>query len=214
MSKNRFFLLMLALALFGFQSCEDKDTDKPESKLKQGEITVDASAFDKWVYVSLETGKEVSKEDVAGKRAGKDWDIAFHRYNVRLNCGKSGEGKAGAYLAPDKIGKAGWDAITEAPAAGYGVDAMTKVVSKYQMPAPTFADVAASPVITGGAKGTWVKSEGMPPAYVVSNQIFIIKTAKGNYGKLWIKQYTNAKKEGGHITFKYAIQGNGSTDLK
>ncbi len=214
MSKNRFFLLMLAIALFGFQSCEE-NTDKPESKLKQGEITVDASAFEKWVYVSLETGKEVSKEDVAGKRAGTDWDIAFHRYNVRLNCGKSGEGKAGAYLVPDKKGKAGWDAITEAPDAGYAVDAITQVVSKYQMPAPTFIDAAASPVITGGGKeGTWVSSSGMPPVYVISNQIFIIKTAKGKYGKLWIKQYTNAQKKAGHITFKYAIQENGSTDLK
>ncbi len=214
MNKNRFFLLMLVVALFGFQSCTDKDEDKPESKLKQGELTVDATAFDKWVYVSLETGKEVGKGDVKSKRTGTDWDIAFHRYDVRLNCGKSGEGKGGAYLAPDKKGKAGWDAITKAPATGCATDKVMPIVTAYKMPAPTIESLPASPIITGGDHGTWVKKEGMPPTYTVSNQIFVIKTAKGKYGKLWIKQYVDATKKGGHITFKYAIQENGSKDLK
>ncbi len=117
-------------------------------------------------------------------------------------------------MAPDKKAGKGWKEITEAPATGYAVDKMTQVVSKYAMPAPTMSPASANPVITGGKTGTWVKMEGMPPAYKPTDQIFIIKTAKGKYGKLWIKQYSDASKKGGHITFKYAIQENGSKDLK
>ncbi len=216
MNKNRFFLLMLVVALFGFQSCGEKDDDdnKPKSDLKQGELTIDATAFDKWVYVSLETGAIVATEDVHAKRAGTDWDIAFHRYDVRLNGGKSGEGKAGAYLAPDKKGKSGWDAITQALPTGYIQDELIQMLTAYTMPSPTFENISASPVIKGGDQGTWVTKKGMPPTYTVTNQIFVIKTAKGKYGKLWLKQYIDANKKGGHITFKYAYQKNGSKDLK
>lgn len=220
MNKNRLLLSMLLIAaLFGFQSCTKDDDNEPESKIKTGEITVDASAYDKWVYVSLENGKEVGKGGAEEKRAGTDWDIAFHRYDVRLNGGKSGTGKAGAYLAPDKIGKTGWDAITEAPATGYTQDGMLSIVVKLDhtaTPPMVTKEVPASNVITGGmAKpGTWMSMKGMPPTYTMTNQIFIIKTANGKYGKIWLKQYVNADKKGGHITFKYAIQDNGSKDFK
>ncbi len=218
MNRNRFFLLMLVVALFGFQSCQEKDDEdnKPQSNLKSGEVeNIDATDYSKWVYVSLETGKVVGTGDLEQIREGDDWDIAFHRYNVRLNGGKSGSGKAGAYLAPGKIGKTGWDAIVTAPNDGYVADKMTKIMKEYKMP-PVMVDASASPVITGGKAGTWLKMDmsSMPPTYSISNQIFIIKTAKGKYGKLWIKQYLGIDGKGGHITFKYAYQENGSKDLK
>ncbi len=218
MNRNRFFLLMLVVALFGFQSCQDKDDEKPKTQLKTGNVTVDATDYAKWVYVSLETGKVVGTSEFDKTRSDNDWDIAFHRYDVRLNGGKSGSGKAGAYLAPGKKGKPGWDEIVTAPATGYVADKVMKMMKSPAMP-PKFFDVSGSPVITGGmGQGTWVnfkhdQKQGTA-VYTVTNQIFVIKTAKGKYGKLWLKQYVDANKKGGHISFKYAYQENGSKDLK
>ncbi len=210
MNRNRFFLLMLVVALFGFQSC-DKEDDAPKSDLKSHEIEINSSAFGKWVYVSLEKGEKVGESKADEKFNGADWDIAFCRSDVRLNCGQSGSGKAGVIVANDKKGKSGWEAITEAPKDGYAVDEMTDFMISMQ----PYKQGKVSTAKT--MKGKWVKMKGMGQGYELSGQIFIIKTAKGKYGKIWFKQYAkvvNGKPKGGHITLKYAIQNNGTTDLK
>jgi hypothetical protein len=198
-----------------FVACSDDDDESPLAIEK--EVEIDATAYDKWVYFSFKTGAVVGTSAVDENRDKLDWDIAFHRWDVRTNSGTSGSGKGGAYLATDKFAKTGWDALIEAPTTGYKADAKISVTAATK-PSYQFKEVNGSDVITGKMKagGTWMIFTGPPPAYEITNQIFVVKTADGKYAKLWLKGYTKlvgGQKLGGHITMKYAYQEDGSTKL-
>jgi hypothetical protein len=220
MKKKNLLLLFMALGtLVGFQSCSDDDDDV-QLKAIEKEISLDATADDKWVYFSFETGKEVGTTGVEEKKSGLDWDIAFHRWDVRLNCGESGTGKGGALLSEGNIAKTGWDAVTVAPESTYKLDGELSVLIGHMNPP---VKTTGSSVITGGIvsetdekPGTWMNFKhlgGGVREYGITNQIFVIKTASGKYAKIWLKQYTNAEKKGGHITMKYAYQEDGSRNF-
>ena len=226
MKKKNLLLLFMALGtLVGFQSCSDDDDDV-QLKAIEKEVSLDATAYDKWVYFSFEKGEVLTKTTGAGveeKMPGLDWDIAFHRWDVRLNCGESGTGKGGALLSEGNIAKTGWDAILEAPESGYKVDGTISVMKQHGMP-PVMADVPGSKIIMGGRvnpetgekPGTWMNFKhlgGGVIEYGITNQIFLVKTADGKYAKVWLKQYINAEKKGGHITMKYAYKEDGSRNF-
>jgi len=217
--KKNLLLLFLVLGIFvGFQSCSDDDDDDTQSnETTEMEVDIDASAYDKWVYFSFEEGETVGETELEEKKEGVDWDIAFHRWDIRLNCGESGSGKGGALLSEDNIAKTGWDALTEAPESGYSVDTIISVVEDVSVMPPLNADVAGSPIITGGSgEGSWMIFNGPPPTYEITNQIFVVKTASGKYAKIWLKQYTqlvDGSQKGGYITMKYSYQSDGSTNL-
>jgi len=201
-------------SLLGFQSCSDDDK---EVKLKavEKEVSIDATAYDKWVYFSFEKGAILEQNSpVDASIEGKDWDIAFHRWDIRLNSGESGKGEAGAFLLKDKMGKTGWDAVVEAPDGDYIVDTTIAVTKAMGQRGPVKIEVPANTLITGGSEGTWMTFKVMGPGNYTSeilNQIFVVKTASGKYAKIWLKQYTNSEKKGGNITMKYAYQKDGST---
>lgn len=200
----------MIVALLGFQSCskDDDDDNKPKSKLKGGEIEINSSAWGKWIYVSLESGKKVGESKAEEKRDGLDWDMAFCRSDVRLNCGTSGTGKAGVIVADGKFKKSGWEAVTEAPKDGYAVD---EIYDKFMVSMQPYKEAQVSTATT--MKNKWVIMKTMGN-YTILDQIFIIKTANGKYGKIWFKQYVNSEGKGGHITLKYAYQDDGTRDLK
>jgi hypothetical protein len=57
-------------------------------------LTVDASAFESWVYVKIGEGTV----SVADSSRSLDWDLAFKRFMIQTNSGSSGAGQAGARL--------------------------------------------------------------------------------------------------------------------
>ncbi|NOU58339.1 HmuY family protein [Marinifilum caeruleilacunae] len=224
MKKNKLIMMFVALAtMVGFSSCDDDDD--PVNAIEK-EVTIDASSYTEWVYFSFEKGDVVGTSNVDEERAGLDWDIAFHRYDVRLNCGESGDGNGGAFLSEGNIAKTGWDAILEAPETGYSVDTKQSVIKNIISGGDfEYAEVGATNVITGGMVniqagmegGSWLKMSYSPgangPSYEATNQIFVVKTADGKYAKIWLKRYVNEANETGKITMKYAYQEDGSKKL-
>lgn len=211
MRNSRLFIMLALATLVGFSSCK-KDDDEPKPELKANEVSITATDYGKWIYFSFDKKEIIGESAVKELKEGLDWDIAFNRYNIRLNGGKSGKGKAEAVSVQGQTGKTGWDAVTKAPESGYQADDMISVMVGHEMP-PTFESIAGSSVITGGKNGSWVKMGGMPPSYTVTNQIFVVKTAKGNFAKIWLKQYVGADKKGGHVVMKYMYQADGSKDF-
>ncbi len=63
--------------------------NRTEPGVLRGPVTVDARAG--WVYFDLVTGTESSETGA--------WQVAFNRYNVKLNGGASGTGTAAGFLA-------------------------------------------------------------------------------------------------------------------
>jgi hypothetical protein len=219
--KKLFYLpaIMLSLLAMTFTSCEKDETDpepEPEPQVTEavtGEITLDVSDYSKWIYFSFEEGAKVAESAVLESRDELDWDLAFQRYNVRSNSGESGSGEGGILAADGKIGKEGWDALIEAPEEGYTEDKIISVMTEFAMP-PVYEDVPGNNVLTGGTEGTGILFSMETYAYSATNQIFVVKTAEGNYAKVWLTDFYNDDSESGHLTFKYCYQTDGSTNLK
>ncbi len=115
MTQRLKFLTLIILAGFlTFTSCKKEETPEHETKTVSKTTTINASAYDKWVYFSFKENKVVEISDFTNSL---DWDIGFHRHNVRINCGKSGIGQGGTYNA----GKVDFSSVTEAPETGYAL---------------------------------------------------------------------------------------------
>lgn len=70
-----------------------------------------------FVYLDLIGGKKVELTDVQARQSG-DWDIAFKRWQIKLNGGDSGPGGVGAVIVPDK----NLAEVAAAPAGPYAAD--------------------------------------------------------------------------------------------
>ncbi len=216
MKQTHIFLsLFVTVMLLTFSSCKkDKPntTDDTTNDIEIKTVTINASDYAKWVYFSFEKGEIVAESPVLESIEDMSWDIAFHRYNVRINSGKSGPGNGGALVAKDKIGKKGFDALTLAPESGYAVDDSIMVMPEFVMP-PPYVKVPGNAVITGGQEGTAILFSMETVSYTPTDQIFVIKTADEKYAKIWITDFYNEDAESGHITMKYYYQSDGSRSI-
>lgn len=216
MKKDKLIMMFVALAtMVGFSACSDDDD--PVNAIEK-EVSIDASSYTEWVYFSFEKGDVVGTSAVDEERDAMDWDIAFHRWDVRINGGESGMGQGGALLSEGNVAKTGWDALIKAPTEGYKPDVKGTVSVGHTKPP---VNTSKSLVITGGeitqqgvTPGTWlIFDHTNGPKYEMTNQIFVVKTADGKYTKIWLKRYVNEANEKGKITMKYAYQEDGSTKL-
>lgn len=195
-------IMLLGIALV-FTSCDKKDDPKPvNNDVVSGTITVDATAYDKWVYFSFADEKVVMVTDFSTSSA---WDIGFHRQDIRINCGKSGIGQGGTYNA----GKVDFTSVAEALETGYALNDSIEILEAFVMP-PVYVIVPGDTLL---AKWIDISYGQSGPEYNYSNNIYVIKTADGKYAKIWLKDYFNDNSETGHITMKYAYQPDGSMKL-
>ena len=212
-------------------SKDDKKTEAP--KLPYKEQKVDASSYDKWVYFSFENGVVTS---TTATPTTTDWDIAFNRYSVRTNSGTSGSGNGGALTTNetdwDKV-------ATASSTASFTVDSSIYVFERGQNNQGGLGITNASHVISGGhGENFWNMISRMPniakidkssivhnngwltmdykpngnqlaPSYTYNNWVYVVKTAKGEYVKLQVVDYLDAKNKGGHPKFKYVLSSDG-----
>lgn len=209
MKKQFLFLLALLIsASMIFTSCK-KDEETVETTLTPGVVvntlTLNATAYDKWVYFSFDSSRVVAVDNYL---TSDKWDIAFHRYDVRVNCGTSGIGMGGTYNA----GKVDFNSATTAPESGYSLNDTIKIYEVNPMQHNTAIEKKV-PGDTLLAK--WIKKVygANGPVYSYSDNIYIIKTAKGKYVKFWLKNYCNEKGDYGYVTMKYAYQTYGSRNF-
>src|SRR5690606_18465020 len=148
-------------------ACSDPDED-PTPALEVKTVQIDARSYADWVYFSFEKGEVVT---VAPESFSSDlsWDIAFHRNDVRLNGGLSGQG-AGAAL---KTEAKELSQIALAPTTGYVADGTKSIMTKFTLPVPVFEDQPANTEIN------WldVDTSNPPPVYTLFDEVYIIKTA-------------------------------------
>ncbi len=190
-------IALLAFATFAFLiSCEKDETTSQSGKV----IEINASAYNAWTYFSFDEDTVVSITDYT---TSTNWDIAFHRSDVRVNCGQAGPGQGGSY----NMGKVNFNSVTEAPADGYSLNTTIQILESYTMP-PTYVTVPGDTLVSKWM--TITTSNTAPPTYNYSDNIYVIRTAKGKYAKIWLTNYFNSQSQSGHITMKYAYQANGS----
>jgi hypothetical protein len=167
-------------------ACNHEPEEKEEEK-EATTLTVNASAFDGWKYVSFVQGKEV---EISDYQSALSWDIAFHRMDVRLNGGESGKGQgAGLQTNYKQLNE-----VTTFPASGYIADVMDSINIEMQVKEAQPKNLTVS---------SWISMAGMPPKYTVSDYVYVVKTAEGKHVKIKFLDYLNAENKGGYIKFSY-----------
>ncbi len=211
----------LAVMAVVLGSCGPKGTEnlkptKPDDPSQPQELiaktmTIDATNYASWVYVSLKKGEVVN---VTNPQEDLNWDIAFHRYDVRLNGGVSGKGK-GAAVQSKASGKATpLSEAGKAPAEGWQEDVLGDITIEYSPGSggnhsSKSEKQGVNQVISGQKKGGlpsggWIDvSMSMGPSYKYSYNIYFVKLADGSIARIKLTDFFNEKVKSGHVTFSY-----------
>ncbi len=157
-------------------------------------VQVDASSKENWTYFSFSKGEVVSitPNAVLEVPKGVDWDIAFYRNTIRVNCGTSGEGKGGAVMTEIED----FEQLNAVPSDNFVVD--------------TIGNILAMPMIEGASFNTvmsqWAPFDmsTMPPGVELSKKVFVVRCADGaTYAKIKFLEYTDDKGQRFYPKFKY-----------
>ncbi len=200
--KSKWILLIPILSVL--TGCSKDDPEEPAPALEVKTAKIDARSYSDWVYFSFEKGTVV-EVDKANFNKSLDWDIAFHRNDVRLNCGASGQGAGGAV----KMQAKSLAEVSTAPASGYVVDATKSIMVKFTLPVPLFEDQPAN----AGIEWLNVDTSNPPPVYTLYDNVYVIKTAAGKYAKVKFANYLSDKNETMVVSLDYAYQPDGTTRL-
>lgn len=217
MSNKLKFFALLVCALFAFSACSDDDDNNGETPggggngngtETPGEIKtvefLDVKSYTDWVYFSFKKNEVVAVTDYANDM---NWDIAFHRGDVRLNGGKSGKGKGAVVQTSIK----NWDEVTEAPTTGYIADEIGTITTAFTGDGVTTAEQPFSKTLTGWLT---VDTSNPPPKYTINGYIYVLKAADGNYVKLSLYDNKNEKNAAGYVSFKYQYNASGTAKFK
>lgn len=177
------------MALLFLVACNKPDHDKENSDAVT--LTdVDVSAYDQWVYLSFESGTPLALN--VNEEAPAKWDIALHRENVKTN--------QGAALKSDAVSLS---ALSELPAGEFVSDVMTDStlvvdISQMMQGILGYQESEINPVLNA-----WVKRSGMPPAYAVNENVYVVRNKEGRYAKIKFSSYKNAEDKTGFATLSY-----------
>lgn len=183
--KTKFYSGILLLSMLCFFSCKEEKKDDPDT---QSLTNVDVSAYDKWVYLSFESGTPIEKE--IDEEAPEKWDIAMHRNNIKTNQGSALKTEITSLAA-----------LTEVPAGSFVSDVKDSIIvdmSQMMQGFIRYEESDVNPVL-----GTWVTRAGMPPVYTVSGQVFVVRNKDGQYAKIKFTSYKDDMDNTGFASFNY-----------
>ena len=200
MKKILYYLSAALLCMAALASCDKnkgKDTDGndgTDTVVSKQMKNLDVSAYDKWVYVSLEDGTSVAKgiEEAAPEK----WDIAMHRENVKTN-----EGSA------IMTGETSFDALTAIPEGSvFMPDELTYTEVAVDMSQMMQGIIIYDTTEINMVLEDWVTRSGMPPVYSVQPNVYVVRTKEGKYAKIQFTSYKGGETgdETGFATFTYA----------
>lgn len=200
--------LFSVLAIISFLTIQcNKDDDNDSLPTTQ----IDASVDKVWKYFSFEKGDTVS---ISNPLNSLDWDIAFSRFRIKANGGKSGIGQAGAFKT-NLVEETGFKALKIVPDTAVFVTDDTTIVESYNRMDPQ-NPIKTKEILNPSLYDWYTLQQGSTSGSRLApkNNIYIVKTANGKYAKLWIKNYYNNEGTSGHYTIAYKFQKDGSKKLE
>ncbi len=207
----RVFLLLLTFGLLMTSCDKDKTNDTPDNGGGSGDGGVTTGKtiknqyvkdYDTWYYFSFEKGKIIGKGsanpeagDDAAWKARNDWDIAFHRNNIKTNGGLSGDGLAEVMMTTTED----FNSVKDVPEGIYTTDTLyEEFMITPDMP-PHFVTSTLNL-----AMNKWCDYDHDKGAWIMAlKNVFVVKTAKGKYVKFQLLNFLNEADESGYISFKY-----------
>ncbi|MEQ9498025.1 MAG: HmuY family protein [Deltaproteobacteria bacterium] len=150
--------------------------------------TIDASDEMEWVYMDLETAKEVES-------TAPEWDLAFRRFRAITNGGINGS--AGVEVA--RLGAIAFDAVTDAPRDGYLEDLVD---------GDDDGEIEDDAIHVGPSSetGPWAYN---PEEHTLSNsgELFVVKSGDGNFFLLAFLEYYDENGESGKVQMRFKQLG-------
>lgn len=202
--KQGMLAVAILLSSISFTACsDDDDKNEPEKEPEEEveaepkEVKFEAQSYTEWSYFSFEKGDFVSV-DQENYATDSNWDIAFLRFNIRTNGGESGKGQ-GAVLDTKETE---FSKVTSIPSTGFITDSNIRVMASGGMP-PTYTETPGNTLFKVGENQGWAFYNYMANTWSYNNNVFIVRTADGQYAKLIMKSFLNDKDKSGHITFEY-----------
>ena len=209
---NRFVLLLLfAISSVFFYSCDgifhylyDDPKQLPQSEYGfikvdettcSGVIYVDASSFERWLYVDFKNKKVDTTNILMGEDEPAQWDFALHRFDAKTN---NGTVAATDFTSLDDLRAAGIidiDGFTADVDDSVMVD-VTDMMSGIVKYAPSKKNRVLS---------SWMSVDisVMPPIYTLSNKVYILQMPDGTRAALLLVNYMNTSGVRGFLTIHY-----------
>lgn len=196
--KTKILLLLAVTCLFFGCKKEEKN---PEIQSQTFEIKSISSTT--WKYFSFAKNDTITVSDPL---SSSEWDLAFQRYRIKTNGGKSGNGMGSAANSYLK-GQAGFNALSVVPDTTTFITDDSIEIAIQQ----GYATYVVNPRLY-----TWFTIElaAQGTQIVPSDYVYIVKTADGKYAKVWFKSYYSATNVSGYVTFQYKYQPDGSKRLE
>lgn len=145
-------------------------------------------------YTVTERNNKVYTLD--GDESSFDWDIAFHKYDVKTNGGSVVKLNT-TDLASVSLSTVEGQSFTADVNKSIIVD-MSNMMQGFV----GYMDTKVNEVLTGYLTATPTGS--MPPyTYELNSNVFVVKMADGQYAKMRFTDYTNAKNQAVYATFDY-----------
>lgn len=183
-----------------FIACKKEETKVP---IQSQTFEINSTASTKWKYYSFEKNDTVIVTD---PMTSTEWDLAFQRYRIKTNGGLSGNAQGSAANSYQKL-QTGFDILKVVPdTASFTPDESIQIAVQQG-----YAAYILNPEIY-----SWFSIELAPAGtqIVPSDYIYIVKTAKGRYAKVWFKSYYSASNVSGYVSFQYKYQPDGSKNLE
>lgn len=211
----------LAGLLFFFSSCDidhlwDKDRFFTYLPAQDGVFVHDCSSYTDWHFFSFAQGEVIGSCDAKDSAANEewrkrtDWDLAFHRQNIKSNSGTSGIGAGGIMEYPQT--ELNFDVITEAPEEGYLTDVPDSVI--YDMSQMMLGIIGYAYTGVNQAPKDWaVLTDMMGGIWTYARKAFIVRTADGKYAKIHLMNFKSERGASGTVTMRYVYQPDGSVNL-
>ena len=160
----------------------DTETDSDnEVDLAVFQTTVDATSYDDWVYLDLDTRTVVTPST---PEDSLEWDLAFQRQNIALNGGESGTG--GVHVAAFSGYYDQFDTNTQASPHGWVTDTED-------------ADGDGNPEF---ALGGWYDYDPMTHTLSPADMLYFVQTVEGDYFRLRFTGYYDSSETGGFVGFE------------
>jgi len=149
-------------------------------------VDADVAKANKFTYFSFETGAVVSP---ATPSTSVDWDLAFKSTTILSNSGVSGAGT----VSVKRHAGADFDALTQADASGYLIDAAD-------------GDDSDTAPDNGFLLGdAWYHYAGAPThAITPKDHVYVVRANSGKFYKMKIFNYYDPAGTARYVTFKWA----------
>lgn len=140
---------------------------------------VDATDPERWIWLDLETGEQLTVGDALSD--GR-WDLGFSRFNVRINGGVSGNAGMEATYVDDTT----LERVMSPPVDGW----MTDVLDEDENVAHAFDE--------------WYDYDLSTHVLTPWPRVYLVRTGDGNFFKIAIVGYYSEAGSSGHMQFEWA----------